>query len=88
MSSTGKDNCRLINYGRKKLLELSKDPFFLPPLANTATHRNLQLIFNASIYSWHAISFWGKDDNASEALNSILGHGANDIEYQFTPKKL
>ncbi len=76
----------VMNFGRKQLLKLSEEPSFNPPQANNETYNNLCSIFKAPIYSWHAKSFWGKEDNASEALNSILGYGDNVSGYQFTPR--
>jgi uncharacterized protein YjbI with pentapeptide repeats len=77
----------VINYGRKRLVELSKNPSFAPPQPNTSNYEKLQQIFKASIYNWHSSSFWVADDNAVVALNSILGQASKDVDYQFSPKK-
>lgn len=77
----------VINYGRKRLVELSKNPSFVPPQPNTDNYEKLQHIFNTPIYNWHSSSFWVTDDNAALALSSILGQASKEVDYQFSPKK-
>jgi uncharacterized protein YjbI with pentapeptide repeats len=77
----------VINYGRKRLVELSKNLFFEQPEPHSEQYNKLQQIFNAPIYNWHSSSFWVSDDNAAEALKSILGQASEDVDYQFSPKK-